>query len=126
MVAGVAYSARVNVAAHRMTRKSLLNWYRTLIALRKRVPARGELSAPQRVKIAVALSPARDGGEMRRRAQLRTQRPNHRASRRWSVACLAWSHHPEGKTLNDGPLTLPEYGVVIARRKETRSIGVVQ
>ena len=116
-------SARVNVAAQQDDPKSLFNWYHTLIALRKRevalrVGSYRRLSALRSQALCylretsgecvfVALNFARkaqtialpDGGV-------------------WRV--LLGSHHLEDKALEGASLTLPGYGVVIARRESRR------
>ncbi|HEY7093450.1 MAG TPA: alpha-amylase family glycosyl hydrolase [Ktedonobacterales bacterium] len=111
-------SARVNVAAQQDEPKSLLHWYRALIALRKRevaLRAGGyrRLSAPRSQtlcylretegdRIFVALNFARN--------QQTVALPDAGA---WRV--LLSSHHSAGETLDGKSMTLPGYGVVIAR-----------
>ena len=112
-------AARVNVALQQDDPKSLLNWYRTLITLRKREPALRtgsyrRVSKPR----SQALSYLRETSGERvfvalnfaRRVQ-RIALPDESA---WRV--LLGSHHLEGKTLEGAAFTLPGYGVVIARR----------
>jgi len=112
--------ARVSVAAQQDDPKSLLNWYRALIALRKReVALRAgsyrRLSAPRSQtlcylretegdQIFVALNFARNP----QTAAL----PDAGA---WRV--LHDSHHVEDRVLDSKSFTLPGYGVLIARRE---------
>jgi alpha-glucosidase len=113
-------AARVSVAAQQDDPKSLLNWYRALIALRKgevalRAGSYRRLSAPRKR----ALCYLREtGGEsvfialnFARSAQT-VAFPDNGA---WRV--LLGSHHLEGKALEGGAFTLPGYGVVITRRE---------
>ncbi len=113
-------SARVNVAAQQDDPKSLLNWYRALIALRKReialrVGSYQRLSPPKSQALCylretsgecvfVALNFARSAQTI--------ALPDNGA---WRV--LLDSHHLEDKALEGSSLTLPRYGVVIARRE---------
>jgi alpha-glucosidase len=113
---------RVNVAAQQDDQKSLLNWYRTLIALRQReVALRAgsyrRLSAPRsqtlcylretegaRVFVALNFAPSQQAIAL----------PDEGA---WRV--LLGSHYlerPEGEMLDSKALTLSGYGVLIARR----------
>jgi alpha-glucosidase len=112
-------SAMVSVAAQQDDPKSMLNWYRTLIALRKREVAlrtgsHRRLSASRSQTLCylretegnsvfVALNFAR--------SQQVIALPDEGA---WRV--LLGSHHLEGKMLERKALTLPGYGVLIARR----------
>jgi len=116
-------SARVSVAAQQEVPKSLLNWYRSLIALRKREAALRagsyrRLSAPRSQPLCylretegdhifVALNFARDPQTV----ALPDAGP-------WHV--LLGSDHSEDQALKGGVLTLPGYGVVIARRESRR------
>jgi alpha-glucosidase len=112
-------SARVSVAAQRDDTKSLLIWYRDLIALRKREVA---LRAGSYRRLSATGSQAlcylRQTGDQRVFVALNFARnaqtialPDDNA---WRV--LLGSHQTEGKTLDRGALTLPRYGVVIAWR----------
>jgi alpha-glucosidase len=112
-------SAMVSVTAQQDDPKSLLNWYRTLIALRKREVALRtgsyrRLSAPRSQTLCylreiegnsvfVALNFAR--------SQQVIALPDEGA---WRV--LLGSHHLEDKMLASKALTLSGYGVLIARR----------
>ena len=113
-------AARVSVAAQRDDPKSLLNWYRALIAVRKRevaLRAGGyrRLSAPR----SRALCYLRETGGESVCVALNFARsvqtialPDDGA---WRV--LLGSHLLEDKALEGGAFTLPGYGVVIARRE---------
>jgi alpha-glucosidase len=109
----------VNVAAQQDDAKSLLNWYRALIALRKREPALRagsyrRLSAPR----SQTLCYLREAGGQRLFVALNFARSPQMIALpdgdRWRV--LLGSHHPEGKTLDGKSLSLPGYATVIARR----------
>jgi alpha-glucosidase len=112
-------AARVSVAAQQDDPKSLLNWYRALIALRKREVA---LRAGSYRRLSALGSRAlcylrETGGEhvfvalnFARRVQS-IALPDNSA---WRV--LLGSHHLEGKALEGAAFTLPGYGIVIARR----------
>jgi alpha-glucosidase len=109
----------LNVAAQQDDPKSLLNWYRRLIAVRKREPALRagsyrRLSEPR----SQALCYLRETGGERVFVALNFARnaqtialPDAAA---WHV--LLDSLHPEGRTLESKALTLPGYGALIARR----------
>ena len=112
-------AARVSVAVQQDDPKSLLNWYRSLIALRKReVALRAgsyrRFSAPGSQTLCYLRE---TGGECVyvalnfARSVQTIGLPDNGV---WRV--LLGSHHLEGKVLEGGAFTLPGYGVVIARR----------
>jgi len=111
-------AARVNVAAQQDDPTSLLNWYRALIALRKREPA---LRAGSYRRVSVSGSRAlcylRETAGQRILVALNFARNAHTIALpdegTWRV--LLGSQQPEEKALEGGALTLPGYGIVIAR-----------
>jgi alpha-glucosidase len=109
---------RVNVAALRDDPASLLNWYRALIALRKREVA---LRAGRYRRLSATRSQAlcylREAGDQRIFVALNFAHGSQTVALpdagAWRV--LLGSHHLDDKALEGASLTLPGYGVVIAR-----------
>jgi alpha-glucosidase len=111
-------SARTSVAAQQDDPKSLLNWYRALIALRKREVA---LRAGSYQRLSAARSQTlcylreTEGDEIfvalnfARNPQT-VELPDGGA---WRI--LLGSHHSVGEALDSKSLTLPGYGILIAR-----------
>jgi alpha-glucosidase len=109
---------RANVAALRDDPASLLNWYRALIALRRseaalRTGSYRRLSAPR----SQTLCYLRETGEQRIFVVLNFAHGSQTVALpdagAWRV--LLGSHHLDDKALEGASLTLPGYGVVIAR-----------
>jgi glycosidase len=110
--------ARINAAAQQEDPKSLLSWYRALIALRRREPV---LRAGSYRRVSALGSPAlcylRETASQRVYVALNFARGAQEIplpdGATWSI--ILGSHHPEGRALEGGALTLPGYGIVIAR-----------
>jgi alpha-glucosidase len=110
--------ARINAAAQQEDPKSLLSWYRALIALRRREPV---LRAGSYRRVSALGSPAlcflRETASQRVYVALNFARGAQEIplpdGATWSI--ILGSHHPEGKALEGSALTLPGYGIVIAR-----------
>jgi len=116
-------SARVSVAAQQEVPKSLLNWYRSLIALRKREAALRagsyrRLSAPRSQTLCYLRETEGERVLVALNFACNPQTVALPDAGPWHV--LLGSDHSEDQALKGGVLTLPGYGVVIARRESRR------